>query len=288
MTGAPSLDWRGNALYFIAAILLMPINWSLESIKWQTILSNNTKVSFQQAFKAVWSGMSIAIFTPNRVGEFAGRAIYLRHIDRRQVILSTIMGNYAQMLIIICLGLCGFTVFSQKVISLNTFYIHLVYVMNALFILLIGIVYYHSHLVLSVLFRLIPSVKWRKRFVSWILPLKSYRRITLTRALFLSTLRYLVYTFQYYLTLCFFNVKLPFLETLSSIATVYLFKTSIPYPPALGILMRGEISLWVFKFYTIELVKVLAASMMIWLMNVVLPAVLGYIFLIKKTRNDGL
>src|SRR5436189_5835376 len=53
----------------VAVVLLMFANWAIETIKWKLAVQKIQRVGFFTAFKAVLSGVSFSVTTPNRVGE---------------------------------------------------------------------------------------------------------------------------------------------------------------------------------------------------------------------------
>src|SRR5688500_12741182 len=66
-------SWQQLSWYLAAVILLMPVNWLLETWKWHSYLSVHARVNFARAFKAVTGGIPLSLFTPNRIGEYGGR-----------------------------------------------------------------------------------------------------------------------------------------------------------------------------------------------------------------------
>ena len=66
--------FRGPLLWNLAAvILLMFINWAIEAFKWKLAIRAIQQVSFTKAFRAVLSGVSFSVSTPNRMGEYLDR-----------------------------------------------------------------------------------------------------------------------------------------------------------------------------------------------------------------------
>lgn len=64
-------------LNLVAVIALMFVNWSIEAVKWKLSVKKIQNVGFLKAFKAVLSGVSFSVSTPNRVGEYLGRVLYM-------------------------------------------------------------------------------------------------------------------------------------------------------------------------------------------------------------------
>ena len=91
----------------VTVVLLMFINWSIEAIKWKISVSEIQKVSFTKALKAVLSGVSFSVSTPNRVGEYLGRVLYMDEGNRLKTISVTIAGSISQLIITLLMGLTG-------------------------------------------------------------------------------------------------------------------------------------------------------------------------------------
>ena len=88
--------------------LLMIVNWGIEAVKWRYLIRKVEKTSFLKSFKAVLSGVTISIYTPNRVGEFAGRIFVLEKANRIEASLITVIGSLSQLLITVFLGSISF------------------------------------------------------------------------------------------------------------------------------------------------------------------------------------
>ena len=99
-TGAAS--WK-----IILVVLLMFINWGLEARKWQVAIRRIQHISFFTAFQAVFSGTTLAFFTPNRMGEYFGRIWYIDKGKRIQAISLTIVCSISQLLITLSGGIAG-------------------------------------------------------------------------------------------------------------------------------------------------------------------------------------
>jgi uncharacterized membrane protein YbhN (UPF0104 family) len=77
--------------FFIFAIALMPVNWFLESIKWQTFISKfQSKFFILKSFESVICGTFFAFITPNRIGEFGGR---LNKIEKEKILILILKYN---------------------------------------------------------------------------------------------------------------------------------------------------------------------------------------------------
>ncbi len=98
---------KDNYFTILIVFIMMFLNWFLESLKWRFMISKIEAISLFQSFRAVFSGITVSAFTPNRVGEYAGRVFCLEKADRMQAVLITVIGSMAQLLTTIFFGLLG-------------------------------------------------------------------------------------------------------------------------------------------------------------------------------------
>ena len=86
---------------------LMVLNWAIEAAKWTEAMKIISPVSLRVGLKAIFSGNTLAFFTPNRTGEYLGRMLYLKKDDRLRSIPLTIVCSMAQLMITLIAGLTG-------------------------------------------------------------------------------------------------------------------------------------------------------------------------------------
>ena len=57
-----------NLYWLIFIVVLVPVNWGIEAYKWKQLIQNFTDLSFWKTYKAILAGITVSLFTPNRVG----------------------------------------------------------------------------------------------------------------------------------------------------------------------------------------------------------------------------
>ena len=97
----------------------------------------------------------------------------------------------------------------------------------------------------------------------------------------LSTLRYLLFSHQFYLFLLFFGTEIDYLSGISAISLIYLFASVLPSIFILEAVVKGSIALWIFSFFQVEEIEVLTTVGFMWLFNFAIPALLGSYFVMK-------
>lgn len=274
-----SWSWAA-APWLLAALLLMPLNWLLETFKWRVLMEKVEQMSLWKSWAAVFAGATFSIFTPNRIGEYGGRILLVQQENRVKAVLATMVGSLAQMTVLLLLGGIGFLVFlvlQAKVINLS---LGLWWAVLGLYLLaaaLLLLIYFRIHAVLYFLRKQKRFKKWLQQFEV----LRNYQAEVLWQSLHYAFWRYLVYAFQYYALLQFFGFELSLLEAFSGIAFIFLLQTGIPLPPATGLVARGSLALYVWGFYASNDWQILATTFTLWLINMVLASCIGAVFVWK-------
>ncbi len=94
----------GRLGWLLLVFLLWPVNLSLESVKWRILTAKLQRLGFGQAFLSVLAGDVAAVFSPNRLGEVAGRCMFLNEENRLKGISLTVSNGVSQTLAICLFG----------------------------------------------------------------------------------------------------------------------------------------------------------------------------------------
>ena len=269
----------------LVILLLMPVNWGLETAKWKMMIARIEKLGWMQSFKAVFTGISVSFFTPNRTGEYLGRVFILTSANRIEGILITVAGSISQMAVTLALGLCGlaFALWSGAGMAGNDRTLYpLLLAITPLLLLMLLLAYFNLGATARLLKNMLPQ-RW-SRFTDRLAVLEGFSRTVLVRVLLLSLARYLVFSAQFFLLLRLFSVPVPYFDALMLIAVIYLVMLIAPSIALLEVGIRGSVSLFVFQAYLGNPgsnMGIFFASVLIWLINLVIPALLGTFFVHK-------
>ena len=274
-----------------AVLFLMIVNWSVESCKWRYMINKIEKISFIKSLEAVFTGISVSIFTPNRVGEYFGRVFILEKASHIEGILITILGSMSQLLITILTGTIAFLVFIPEYFShIEVFsgylYYGMVFIITVLDILLL-ILYFNVSFLSSLREKLL---RFRlKKFRKYLNVFSHYHLKELTVVIFLSFLRYMIFSYQYYLLLRLFGISIPLPESMVLISLIFFIITVFPTFALTELGIRDTAALYFFGLYfgTMKLMSddialgIFAASTLLWIVNLAIPAVIGTIFVFR-------
>ncbi len=279
-----------NRWIILLLIFLMLANWGIEARKWQILVNRVQPVNLFMAYRAVLSGLSLSLFLPNGIGDYAGRIVYMEEGNRLRSVTLTLVGSMAQLIITLVFGLLGLLYLKEhawqgiiQLQGLTGFLVNGIIFMIAMGALLILFVYFKLSW-LTTMFEKIPVVQ-KYRFMVENLELIS--RVDLTRILLLSLIRFSVFIVQYLLMLQIFYVRINIADAVSTVAVLFLVLAIIPTIPVADLGMRGEAGLQLFGMLTVNKIGIIATTAGIWLLNLILPALAGSLFIlgIKLFRN---
>ena len=270
-----------EAWKLIAIILLMFVNWGLETRKWQILLRHLHKISFWQAFKAILSGLAFALNTPNRIGEYGGRVLFIPEGKRVRAISLTLAGSFSQLLVTLLLGSFGLFVLSDRIIASAEFSSLQIWI-NALqvlviFITLIGFIIYFK---LSWLVRVIEKIPGIQSFTRHIEVLEEMHVKILIQVVLLSLFRFFVFIIQYNLMLQMMQVEMGWWNGFWTVSVLFLLLATLPTIALLELGLRWEYSIILFGLFSANILGIYAAATGIWLINLVLPALAGSLFIL--------
>jgi hypothetical protein len=245
--------------------LFSSLNWILEIFKWRHLVSSFKKVSFFEAMEQSLGSLTASIFTPNRIGEYGAKALYFPKENTKQIVLLNFVGNSSQMFITTVFGFIGFSL-----IGFRLFQFYSIWIVFGSIIIGIFVIY---------LFRNIKIYGFSiKKLVQKIVAFKhEFHR----NNLWFSMMRYLVFSFQFLFLLCVFDIELEFTVALGTIFTMYFLASIIPTIHFMDVAIKGSVALFLFGQLGVEDWKIAAIISIMWVFNLVLPLLIGSVFVLN-------
>ncbi|TXH52920.1 MAG: hypothetical protein E6Q89_10065 [Bacteroidia bacterium] len=265
--------------WLVFAIVLVFVNIGVEVRKWQLAIKQIQKVSYKTATKAVLSGMSFSISTPNRVGEYFGRVLYLDEGNKIKAIALTIVTSVSQLMITLFMGILGFVILKKEIVNhqliKESFFLIIEY--GSIIVLIILVLLYFN---LSGITKYFNKFSIFRKYFWAIQSLEKLHATLLIRFLSLSLVRYIIFTMQYFIVFQFFNVQVGLAEVWLGISVMFLVMTAIPSIAIFTDLgLKNEIIIKILGIYSTNSLGISLTSLTIWLINLVIPALIGTVLL---------
>ncbi len=275
-----SLDQTYVTIVLIAVSVLMLLNWMVEALKWQYVSRKLVDITKWQALESVFCGLTWAIFTPNRVGEYGGRIMFLPPRKRIHGLFAMIVGSLGQNLVTNILGLTGgiwFVYTYREKLHVSPLIFMGMVVLVAVFLLMLILFYFNIELLVIVLGRIKFISKYRRFFQI----MARYHTDELGTILWYSFIRFAVFTLQYYLLI---HLLLPQIDAVTIVMMVFTFliiQSALPSLDIFDIGVRSFTATSLFAYITDQQLAVVACVSIIWLINLIIPAVIGCFFVLK-------
>ncbi|HET8886379.1 MAG TPA: hypothetical protein VFM70_08540 [Salinimicrobium sp.] len=251
-------------LFFLPVLLVLSFgNWFFEIKKWKILASVIEPTTFKEAASQSLASLTASIFTPNRIGEYGAKSLFFSKKHWKKVLLLNFIGNMTQLLTTIFFGILGLIFLWNKIALPFS---------NSEIFLTCGI---FCTLIATFLFFKNQEIG---RNLSTFHNLKIREKLNLIR---FSTIRYLLFSHQFYLILMIFGAEIGYFEGISAIFVIYLFASALPSIFFLEAVVKGSIALWIFSIFQVEEMIVLTTVGLMWLFNFAIPALVGSYYVVQ-------
>lgn len=274
----------------IVVCCLMVANWSVEALKWQVLIKPLEHITFRKALYAILSGVSFSVNTPNRIGEYGGRILYLKGKNRISAISATMVGSFGQFITTLLFGIGGYTFYilnfqpdiSPGLLSLKAWEFILLS-MLLISTTLVIVFYFRLNLIVG----LFGKIRWLRRWQRYIVIISGFSGKTLWQVLLYSIVRYLIFSAQYLILLKAMGVEMLWWQGFLMIYLIYLVMSLLPTLAIAELGIRGEVGLYFLGFLSANKMGIIAGTVGIWLINLLIPAILGSLLLLGiKVLNE--
>jgi hypothetical protein len=261
--------------YNILFILFLSfLNRFLEILKWQNLVQSLKQITVGEASKQVLGALTLALFTPNGIGEYAGKALFFEKNQTKKIIFLNLICNGIQLILTIMFGTLGLLYFNSvfNVVPTKTIAI------------IIG-----GTFILFLLFLFLKKIDIKGYSVEKLL--KKINKIPKDihkKNILLGVLRYVTFSHQYYFLFLMFGVDLPYWLLISAITSVYFLASSLPSFQFLDFAVKGSVAVYFFGLLQVNEWIVLFITTLMWFLNTVIPVVIGSYYVLRfKIKNSN-
>ncbi len=276
---SPKLIW------LVLILLIMPLNWLCESKKWKLSLSHLFTLSNVHALKSVFAGVALGIFTPNRIGEFAGRLLTIPEQFRAEGLFSNALCSLAQFITTLSFGILALLIVLPEYIPTEYhIYSQLMRGLCLILILVLLLFYYRSTLILN----RVSRIKWLRKLIN-----KPEFQINLpvsilNRVLLISIIRYVIFGLQYIIVLDYFDLPVFTFTFIVHIAIVYLTVTIVPSLALSKLGVREGVAILILGNLANNDLGLISATFILWIINIAIPGIIGSIVLLFESKWNSL
>jgi len=263
-------------------VLLMLVNWLLESFKWQYLARTLVTLSAWEAIEAVFCGLTWAIFTPNRLGEYGGRVMFLPNRKRIYGVFAMAVGSFGQNVITNITGVLASLWFIYYFLNFNIWLYLVIAVISIAFLVFLSIFYFN----IKWLVGLLDRIRFLEKYHRFFDIMGRYSQRELLTVIGYSVARFSVFSFQYYLVIHLLLPDLPVFQMMMTVIVFLFVQSALPSLDLFDVGVRSFTAAHLFLYVTNQQLAIIAAVSSIWLINLIIPAALGSVFVLKLKFFD--
>ncbi len=272
-----------NWIYLVIILLLLALNLAFETLKWQLLASKIERINFWAALQGVLTGMSLSFISTSYTGNYFGRVWHLKEKRRYQILGGMVVNSLSQAAVTYYFGGLGFIyLLYWKGLGIDLLPLWLAL---ALFMLIGAICIFAVFSATGIVNRL-KRWAWLYEYLQVI---ATYGLRDSAKLIALSALRYSTFTTQFVICLWLFDPQLPSLHAFSGVSIMYLAKAVIPnvsFLTDLGIRELTAIQLFGPNGFNASEGATMAATLALWAINLLLPVLVGSVFVFKMRVNS--
>lgn len=258
-------------------VFLMLCNWFLEVVKWRYLSRGLQQLSYWKAIQSVFCGLTWAIFTPNRIGEYGGRVLMLQPQNRARGAVLMGVGLFAQLVLTSFFGALSIAWFITVFIEAPTSVVFAIWLIAIIYALAFLLLYFNVHWIDL----LVARVKWLHKVSPFFSVLKDVRFSDLLYVLLLSLARFVIFTSQYVILMVVILPEIPLLSMILMIFILFFVQAAVPSLDIFDFSVRSFVASNLYSYVTTQEIAVMAIVSCIWFVNLILPAIIGSFFVLN-------
>lgn len=257
--------------------LFMFMNWAVEVVKWKYLSRRIEVISWWKAIKSVFCGLTWAIFTPNRIGEYGGRILLLEPKNRARAAIAMGVGLFAQLVLTSVFGALSVAWFISTYLPTPDSVKFGVWLLGIIYALAFVIIYFNVHWVEY----LVSRFRFLRKIQPYFSILEDFTTRELLHVLLLSLLRFVIFTSQYIVLMLIVLPELPFVSMVLMIFILFFVQSALPSLDIFDFSVRSFVASNLYSYITTQEIAVMAIVSCIWFVNLILPAILGSVFVLN-------
>lgn len=236
---------------------LLILNYTIEAIKWKSVIASTNTFNIFQALRAVFVGQAFSFFTPARSGDYVGRTLFLAPGTKLKGITQMAWASYAQIIMTICFG-C-FALF-----------------WNLPFLpWLKWVAPFGACIALFLFFYNQPMKGWLSK-----INLLQIDAALKWKLLGLALARYSIYLLQYNWAAQMLSIPVGWMDLSLAVMALLFFLSMIPAISLTDLVIRGQLFLLLMAPFYQNDIMLIALTTLIWIVNFLIPSIIGAVLLL--------
>lgn len=273
-----------NLFYIILSFLLLIPHVYIASVKWRYLLHTRfADISTRETLGSLFFGITLGMVTPGNLGEL-GRGLFFQNRDKMVITGLTVLDKLSNMLVISTLGLLSISLFvlSQPGWQTDGVIASVLAVASILAIIWISI--FRSNWIKRILTKISRRYPKNLRLQAFMDALVQIKRKDMLAILGLTLSWFMVIVLQYHVLITAFT-HIDIGQSVQGVTAAIFTKMLLPISFG-GLGIREGLTVFYFSLFDISRAAVFNASLIIFLINFILPAIAGFYYLLQPNGRN--
>jgi hypothetical protein len=191
-------------------------------------------------------------------------------------VLLNLIGNSTQMIVTTFFGVFGLVITGLHLEFFQGIYTEILVIALLLIILL----------TLAYVFRNREFI-YGFTFVKLIVKIKAVPRNIYRTNFQLATLRYFIFSHQFYFLLVLFGVSISYPTALATLFVMYFIASIVPTIHLMDVVIKGSVAVFLFGKLGVNEWIVVSITFLMWLFNLLIPVVIGSFYVLRFKPKEA-
>jgi uncharacterized protein (TIRG00374 family) len=273
-----------NLFYIILSFLLLIPHVYIAFLKWRYLLRTRfADISTGETLGSLFFGITLGMVTPGNLGEL-GRGLFFQKRDKMVVTGLTVLDKLSNMLVISTLGLLSICLYILNQPGWQTDGVIASVLAVASILAIIWISIFRRNWIKRILTKISRRYQKNIRLQAFMNALVQIKRKDVLAILGLTLSWFVVITLQYHVLItAFTHVDLG--QSFQGVTAAIFTKMLLPISFG-GLGIREGVTVFYFSLFDISRAAVFNASLIIFLINFILPAIAGFYYLLQLNGRN--
>ncbi len=251
------------SIHFFEWLILLAfllLNLVVEAVKWKMVVEATNPIPLSTSLKSVLVGQAFAFFTPNRIGEYAGRTMFLSTGNQLMGLAQMAWTSYAQLLITLVIGVMALFINITLYPGLNMNWLFWIKWVSPLIGFIAVLLFFYKR-------------KWSSK-LSFLNVLQIDNQLKI-KLLVWSLVKYAIFMMQYWYVAHLLKMEIAWTILILSLAILFLCLSILPTLSITELVVRGQLLILILTPFYSNKVNIVSLSSIIWGINFLIPSIIG-------------
>jgi uncharacterized protein (TIRG00374 family) len=272
-----------NLLYVFFALILLAPHIFIAFLKWRYLLRISfPDISNKDSFGSLLFGITLGMVTPGNIGEL-GRGLFFQDKSKMVITGLAVIDKLTNFLVMGTLGFFSINVFLFNQLKLSENITALIIIGGAILMLFLWVTTFKNNWVRFLVKKILDRFPENSQIRAFLAAFKQINHKNVFVILVLTFIWFSIIILQYHILISGFT-KIELVRSFQGVTAAIFTKMFLPLSFG-GLGIREGVTVFYFSLLNISKAAVFNTSLIIFLINFIIPAVIGFYHVLRLNRS---